>query len=105
MIIRKVLSYKNAWETLTQQHQSELHEIIEALPAFIDAYIKSLEGDRLINRFTLTREVWEQELLKKGWDLIERTFYSESGRRIFLGNIGPIKIWLVQVSPLVKWTS
>lgn len=87
MIINKVISYKNAWETINNENQKEIQDIIEALPELIDEYINSRNSD---NRL-MYREIWEQKLISKGWQVIERIFYSEIGQRIAIGNIGPIK--------------
>lgn len=87
MIINKVISYKNAWENLNIENQSELQDILEALPEFINDYVISRNTD---NRL-MYREIWEQKLIAKGWQVIERVFYSETGQRIAIGNIGPIK--------------
>jgi hypothetical protein len=87
MTINKVISYKNAWENLNENHQSELQDIIQALPEFINDFILTRNNDGRL----MYREIWEQKLVIKGWHVIERTFYSETGQRIIIGNIGPIK--------------
>jgi hypothetical protein len=87
MIINKVISYKNAWKNLNEDNQAELEDIIEAIPEFIDDYIASRNSD---NRL-MYKEIWEQKLISRGWQVIERVFFSETGQRISIGNIGPIK--------------
>lgn len=87
MTINQVISYKNAWENLNENHQSELQDIIQALPEFIDDFIISRNNDSRL----MYREIWEQKLIARDWHVIERTFYSETGQRIIIGNIGPIK--------------
>jgi hypothetical protein len=86
MRIKKVMSFRNAWEILTTNHQTELNEITEALPAFFDQYIVTKD----VNRFTLMREVWNTILSEKGWSVPER-ISTIGGQRINMANIGPAK--------------
>ncbi len=87
MTINKVISYKNAWEDLNNNNQSELNDILNSLPEFINEYLISRNSE---NRL-MYREIWEQKLVQKGWQVIDRIIYTETGQRISIGNIGPIK--------------
>lgn len=87
MIISKVISYKNAWNDLKENNQNELDEILLGLPKFIDDYIQSRSDDGR----PMYREIWNSVLNEKGWDVIDSSFYTEDGQRIYIGNLGPIK--------------
>lgn len=87
MIISKVITYKNAWDNLVQNHQTELNDILEALPEFIDEYIASRDADER----PMFRDIWDEKLADRGWETIDSCFYTEDGQRIYIGNLGPIK--------------
>jgi len=87
MKISKVLSYRNAWHQFIAENKLELDDILRALPLFIQEYAETREQS---NR-PYFRELWEQKLLDFDWVKIERTFYSDSGLRINIGGIGPVK--------------
>uniref|UniRef100_UPI004049DD94 hypothetical protein n=1 Tax=Flavobacterium sp. TaxID=239 RepID=UPI004049DD94 len=88
MIISKVISYKGAWNEFEQNHQAELEDIVSAIPEFIPAYLESRNSE---SHFVSFREIWDQIMFQKGWEITDRTFYTDSGQRINLGSIGPVK--------------
>ncbi|WP_107040011.1 hypothetical protein [Brumimicrobium mesophilum] len=89
MIISKVISYKNAWQSLIAEHQEELDEILEVLPQFINDYVTKKESNE--RGFTSHRDIWSELLEQKDWIIADTSFYLEDGQRIFVGNLGPIK--------------
>lgn len=88
MIISKVISYKGAWEMFERNHQAELADIVSAIPEFIYSYTESRNSE---SGFISFREVWDQIMFQKGWEIMDRTFYTDTGQRINIGSIGPIK--------------
>lgn len=88
MVISKILSYKNAWDQLIQNNQSELDDILLTIPCFIQRFLKIQKQKRRI----LLRDIWSQELVKQGWNIPEEiTFHSDSRQRINFRTIGPLK--------------
>jgi len=70
MNVTKVISYKNAWEDLIQNHKTELNEIVQSLNEFFPEYLNAVKGN--LNRYTSSREIWERKLEEKiGLSLIE----------------------------------
>lgn len=88
MIISKVISYKGAWDELERNHQGELQDIVNAILEFIPTYLESRHSE---NRFVSFREIWDQLMFQKGWEITDRTFYTDSGQRINLRSLGPVK--------------
>jgi HSP20 family molecular chaperone IbpA len=86
MNIQSVISYKGSWDSARQSHQCELDEIVSA---FSDCTTNNviLESSERLN----PRIVWEKALYDRGWQLLDRTHYSIDGRRIPIGQIGPVK--------------
>lgn len=87
MFINKVLSYKNSWNEFSSSNQSELQDILIALPEFIKDYLAT--RDQSVGPFF--REIWDKKLFERDWQILERSFYTETGLRINVGSIGPIK--------------
>jgi len=87
MAFHKIISYKGAWKNLQKGHQVELAELIDAIPDFIDRYY-SVKNNSSPRR---AREVWENVLGFRGWESVGRPLFSDSGQKIFLRNIGPVK--------------
>lgn len=87
MHIEKVVSFKSAWDNVSNNNAGELHELIESLDEFVH---ETTETDTDNGR-KHPREVWEKSLYRKGWELIDRTHYSSDGKRINVGRLGPIK--------------
>ncbi len=87
MIVSKVLSYKNAWNVFHDNNSPELQDILDVLPSFILEYNES----RNQSGRPMFYELWEQKLYEKNWSLIDRTIYTDTGIRINIGRIGPIK--------------
>jgi uncharacterized protein YggU (UPF0235/DUF167 family) len=87
MIINTVISYKNAWGHFNQQHSEELQEILQALPEFVESYLERERSNTII----FYRDIWEQKLVKRGWQKVKREYRSSNGQRFSVGNIGPLK--------------
>ncbi|EGR0068553.1 hypothetical protein DMJ26_23955 [Vibrio parahaemolyticus] len=87
MYITKVVSYKGAWNKVQAIHQNELLDILSALEDFIEGRVH-IESEL---RRPLSRDMWEKALYDRGWELIDRTHYSDDGRRINVGRLGPTK--------------
>lgn len=95
MYIEKVISYKNAWTSVSEKHPDELAEILSALDDFINGNVEiDIETGR-----KHPREAWEKALYDRGWELIDRTHYSADGRRINVGRLGPTKNGLSATFP------
>lgn len=90
MYIHKVISYKNAWDTVNNNNENELLEAQSALDDFMSHYI-SIYDLKNHNERIMPREIWEKALHNKEWELIDRTYYSNDGVRINVGRIGPTK--------------
>ncbi|EMJ4648472.1 MULTISPECIES: hypothetical protein [Serratia] len=87
MYIDKVISYKHAWEIVSDKHMTELLEIQSALDDLLSENIESeMQAERISQR-----EIWEKLLYKIGWELIDRTHYTAEGVRINVGRLGPTK--------------
>ncbi|WKK82944.2 hypothetical protein [Marivirga arenosa] len=89
MIISKVISYKNAWQDLINEHPNELEEVLEVLPQFISSYVSMRQANE--RTFIGHRDIWNELLKEKEWIISDTSFYLEDGQRIFIGNLGPIK--------------
>lgn len=96
MFITKVVSYKGAWEKVQAFHQAELSDILLALDDFISGKVH-IESEL---KRPLSRDMWEKALYDRGWELIDRTHYSDDGRRINIGRLGPTKSGLNASIPL-----
>nr|WP_181375211.1 hypothetical protein [Polaromonas sp. H1N]AWD72196.1 hypothetical protein pH1NP1_p019 [Polaromonas sp. H1N] len=86
MYIQKVISYKNSWDSAKKSHQHELDEIVSAFSDYITNNVILEQSERLN-----PRTIWEKALYDRGWQLVEKTHYSIDGRRIPVGQIGPVK--------------
>lgn len=96
MHINKVVSYKNAWDSVSKNHQIELSEIQAALDNYV---AKGVEPGTQLERAN-PREAWEKIMYEKGWELIDRTHYSTGGKRINVGRLGPTKNGLSATFPI-----
>ncbi|MGZ5014434.1 MAG: hypothetical protein ACXV8U_01495 [Methylobacter sp.] len=89
MFINKVISFKNSWEQITKNNQRELKEVLDALNVCLS--IPSIKPDEINSSRSSVRGVWEKTLCDRGWQIVDRTYYSSDGRKIHIGNMGPIK--------------
>lgn len=87
MQIASVVSFQGAWEQIQDAHENELSEVISGLVNYLDDNVKF--SDESGNRYP--REVFEKAMYDQGWILNETTFYSQSGRRMPIRSVGPIK--------------
>lgn len=90
MYIHKALSYKNAWNIATNNNADELSDIQSALDDFMFE-LQSVYDLKNHHERISPRETWEKTMCKRGWTLIDRTYYSNEGTRINIGRIGPTK--------------
>jgi hypothetical protein len=88
MIISKIISYKGAWEQAIQNHQAELKDLTASLPEFIQSYTEARQHE---NGYISFREIWDQIMFQKDWEITDRIFFTDSGHKINIGNIGPVK--------------
>jgi hypothetical protein len=86
MYIHEIISYKGSWNTCNNNYSRELNEIMDALADFLNGRI-TIEGGE--NQHS--RRLWEKALFDRGWEIIERTHYSQDGRRVSISPIGPTK--------------
>ena len=86
MYIQEVISYKGSWETLNAEYPQELREILDALADYLNGNVQ-LDTDES----QYSRRYYEKALYDRGWEIVERIRYSQMGRRIPLGNLGPTK--------------
>jgi hypothetical protein len=87
MNIAGVVSFLGAWEFLSSKHQRELDELITGLTNYISGNVEiAADSDR-----RPYREYFEKSLYDLGWSLNDQTFYTESGRRVPIRFIGPVK--------------
>lgn len=95
MYIDKVISYKNAWEIVSEKHMAELSDIQSALDEFFSENIESeMQAERISQR-----DVWEKLMYKRDWELIDRTHYTADGVRLSVGRLGPTKNGLSATLP------
>jgi hypothetical protein len=87
MNIEGVVSFSGAWDTLNSKHKNELDELITSLNNYV-AGNTELVGDSDRRSY---REYFEKSLYDLGWVLNDRTIYTDSGRRIPIRFIGPVK--------------
>lgn len=95
MFISKVISFKNSWEQITKNNQSELKEALEALNVFLPSVVP----------LRSVRDMWINALHDRGWQTVERSYYSSDGRRMHIGNMGPIKKGLSAKIPFSHFES
>jgi hypothetical protein len=87
MRIAGIVSFADAWQTLKTKHAEELNEIVIGLNNFLNRNTEpSSDADRL--NF---REHFEKSFYDLGWSLNDRTFYTDTGRRVPIRFIGPVK--------------
>lgn len=86
MYIQSVISYKGSWNFVNEFHKRELSEIVSAFSDHITGNV-ILESSERSN----PRILWEKSLYDRGWQLLDRTHFSSDGRRIPIGNVGPVK--------------
>lgn len=86
MYIQSVISYKDSWNSVNENHESELNDIVSAFSDYTTGNV-ILESSERSN----PRILWEKALYDRGWQLLDRTHFSSDGRRIPIGNVGPVK--------------
>lgn len=86
MYIQSAISYKGSWNFVNEFHGSELNDIVSAFSDYITGNVILESSER-----TSQRMVWEKALYDRGWQLLDRTHFSSDGRRIPIGNVGPVK--------------
>lgn len=87
MNIEGVVSFSDAWDTLNSKHKNELDELITGLTNYVAGNTELVgESDR-----RSYREYFEKSLYDLGWSLNDRTIYTDSGRRVPIRFIGPVK--------------
>ncbi|RED91328.1 hypothetical protein [Marinoscillum furvescens] len=88
MQITKIISYKDAWSDLKSHHSEEFEELQSA----VTTYIHDLEAEQQKNEERPNPyEIWENTLFQKGWEIVNRTLYSNTGQRVNIGRLGPVK--------------
>ncbi len=87
MNIERIVSFSGAWDTLNAKHKNELDELITGLTNYV-AGNTELEGDSERRSY---REYFEKSLYDLGWSLNDKTIYTDSGRRVPIRFIGPVK--------------
>lgn len=108
MYIHKVISFNNSWKSFITDNSSELDDMILSLDTYGELGKESSIRER--------RESWESCLDTKNWEIIEKRYYTEGGRGLYFGTMGPTKNgvsaqipfgnpdylsrWLFQQSPL-----
>jgi len=100
MFISKILSYRNSWEVLNESHYSEFAEILDALPELIKTF-STLKKNSNINKYSLFRETWEDLMSQRDWKTLNRPQTLDSGQRVSLSNLGPIKNGISVAAPIV----
>lgn len=88
MKISKVISYKNSWKSFKEEHSEELRDILDILPVFVTEYLKVRKKGI---RFGPSWAIWNDLLSQRNWIVQERIFRSDSGHRVSISNIGPVK--------------
>lgn len=88
MFINKILSFRNSWNTLNDNHKSELDDILQVLPEYLKICEESKDS---ANRFQIFRETWDNKFEEKNWDVGDRIIRLENGQKMAMRNIGPIK--------------
>lgn len=86
MFIQSVISYKNSWDSVKESHKSEIDELVSAFSDYVSGNV-ILEAQERTN----PRLLWEKALYDRGWQVLEKTYYSPDGRRIPVGNVGAMK--------------
>lgn len=87
MFVNKVISYRSSWGVVSKKHLVELSEALESIADCLSGSVQ-ISDEQIGPR---SRGLWEKALYDRGWEIIERTHYSSDGRRINLGNVGPVK--------------
>lgn len=88
MQIDSVITYLGSWDRVKNENQPEIGELLSALPE----YLSRREEARKNNKgFMPSSVVWERLLQAQGWQVLERRIYSDEGRRVPVGQLGPIK--------------
>lgn len=88
MNIKSVISYLGAWENVTQNYQTELSDLLEGVEDF---FLRKESLEKGKDHFIPSRHVWDEVLGEKGWEILDGRYFLEDGRKIHLGNLGPIK--------------
>lgn len=87
MEISKVLTYKNAWDIVLSRNKEELNDILESLPFLIFKLNEYYKSEKRISFL----EIWEKLLTSKNWNILDRGTILDSGLRVNIGSIGPVK--------------
>ncbi|MEJ6531915.1 hypothetical protein J3455_14665 [Pseudoalteromonas sp. NFXS39] len=88
MFVKKVISYRNSWGLVSDKYREELSEALESISDYISG---SVEISKEFDGSPRSRDFWEKALYDRNWEIVGRTHYSSDGRRIHLGNVGPVK--------------
>lgn len=87
MNIAGIISFSDAWHEVKTKYGKELDELMTGLTNYANGNVAlATEHDR-----TSYREYFEKSLYDLGWSLNDKTFYTESGRRVPIRFIGPVK--------------
>ena len=98
MFFEKVLSFKGAWEEVNNKYSDELTDVRKALPVFMNEFSKQKKKPEE-ERLTI-RQIWENILKKNNWIPIERRIDTDSGKRIKIDSLGPVKNGICASIPL-----
>ncbi|WP_289031904.1 hypothetical protein [uncultured Paraglaciecola sp.] len=86
-MIQNVLSFMGSWEMLQNKFPEELESLRIAIEQYASGKVVLPDSDGRVS----TRELWEKALYDDGWNVMEQTFFTPSGRKLPVRSIGPQK--------------
>lgn len=90
MYINKVISYKNAWDTIKERYSSDILDIESGVDVIFRDSSDSSDSSRVREKNS-RRDAWEFFMYERGWNGNQNGYYSPEGVRINLTLLGVIK--------------
>lgn len=77
-----------AWEKICHNKTAELESLQLAIENYVNGNVTLVE-ERKFSSSSSNREIWEKALFDQGWDLSEKSIFSNTGRKVSVRFAGP----------------
>ncbi|HCH3682801.1 TPA: hypothetical protein NKU97_004539 [Vibrio parahaemolyticus] len=85
-MIHSVISFMGAWEKICHNKTAELESLQLAIENYVNGNVTLVEERKFPSS---NREIWEKALFDQGWDLSEKSIFSNTGRKVSVRFAGP----------------